>query len=65
MREGVRSDRRAAADSLSLSRNLADVADRGKLNIDEFHVAMGLIYRRECTEHRRQPAALIAIPPQA
>ncbi|KAK4047374.1 hypothetical protein OIV83_005421 [Microbotryomycetes sp. JL201] len=26
--------------------NLADVADRGKLNIDEFHVAMGLIYRR-------------------
>ncbi|KDE02848.1 hypothetical protein MVLG_06638 [Microbotryum lychnidis-dioicae p1A1 Lamole] len=26
--------------------NLADVQDRGKLNIDEFHVAMGLIYRR-------------------
>ncbi|BGO93264.1 hypothetical protein NBRC10512_000083 [Rhodotorula toruloides] len=26
--------------------NLADVSDRGKLNIDEFHVAMGLIYRR-------------------
>lgn len=26
-------------------RNLSDVEDRGKLNIDEFHVAMGLIYR--------------------
>ncbi|GAA5879139.1 hypothetical protein JCM16303_001313 [Sporobolomyces ruberrimus] len=26
--------------------NLSDVNDRGKLNIDEFHVAMGLIYRR-------------------
>ncbi|SCZ92877.1 BZ3500_MvSof-1268-A1-R1_C065g00317 [Microbotryum saponariae] len=26
--------------------NLADVQDRGKLNIDEFHVAMGLIYRQ-------------------
>jgi actin cytoskeleton-regulatory complex protein PAN1 len=27
-------------------RGLADVNDRGKLNIAEFHVAMGLIYRR-------------------
>jgi hypothetical protein len=36
---------------LSLHRNLADVADRGKLNIDEFHVAMGLIYRRALFFH--------------
>lgn len=27
-------------------RTLADIDDRGKLNIAEFHVAMGLIYRR-------------------
>ena len=26
-------------------RTLADVDNRGKLNIAEFHVAMGLIYR--------------------
>ncbi|KAM0752107.1 hypothetical protein T439DRAFT_379225 [Meredithblackwellia eburnea MCA 4105] len=26
--------------------NLADTNDRGKLNIDEFHIAMGMIYRR-------------------
>ena len=29
-------------------RSLADQDDRGKLNLAEFHVAMGLIYRREC-----------------
>lgn len=29
------------------SRNLADVHNRGKLNLPEFHVAMGLIYRGE------------------
>ncbi|GAA5977335.1 hypothetical protein JCM10908_004943 [Rhodotorula pacifica] len=33
-------------DELMAIWNLADVNDRGKLNIDEFHVAMGLIYRR-------------------
>jgi hypothetical protein len=33
--------------SQSLFRTLADVDDRGKLNMAEFHVAMGLIYRRE------------------
>ncbi|GEM10145.1 rho guanyl-nucleotide exchange factor [Rhodotorula toruloides] len=33
-------------DDLMAIWNLADVSDRGKLNIDEFHVAMGLIYRR-------------------
>ncbi|GAA5838700.1 hypothetical protein JCM9279_003832 [Rhodotorula babjevae] len=33
-------------DDLMAIWNLADVGDRGKLNIDEFHVAMGLIYRR-------------------
>ncbi|GJN92753.1 hypothetical protein Rhopal_005791-T1 [Rhodotorula paludigena] len=33
-------------DDLMAIWNLADVNDRGKLNIDEFHVAMGLIYRR-------------------
>ncbi|GAA6030396.1 hypothetical protein JCM8097_009087 [Rhodosporidiobolus ruineniae] len=33
-------------DDLMAIWNLADVTDRGKLNIDEFHVAMGLIYRR-------------------
>ena len=26
-------------------RTLADIDDRGKLNMQEFHVAMGLIYR--------------------
>jgi hypothetical protein len=26
-------------------RTLADIDDRGKLNMAEFHVAMGLIYR--------------------
>lgn len=26
-------------------RNLADINNRGKLNLPEFHVAMGLIYR--------------------
>jgi hypothetical protein len=31
--------------TLSVSRTLADVDNRGKLNIAEFHVAMGLIYR--------------------
>jgi hypothetical protein len=33
------------------SRNLADVHNRGKLNLPEFHVAMGLIYRGELTAH--------------
>ncbi|GAA5912265.1 hypothetical protein JCM6882_005211 [Rhodosporidiobolus microsporus] len=33
-------------DDLMAIWNLADVSDRGKLNIDEFHAAMGLIYRR-------------------
>ncbi|KAK4702019.1 hypothetical protein P7C70_g4201, partial [Phenoliferia sp. Uapishka_3] len=33
-------------DDLMAIWNLADVEDRGRLNIDEFHVAMGLIYRR-------------------
>ncbi|GAA5957438.1 hypothetical protein JCM21900_003306 [Sporobolomyces salmonicolor] len=33
-------------DDLMAIWNLADVNDRGKLNIDEFHTAMGLIYRR-------------------
>lgn len=32
--------------TLLLSRALADPDDRGKLNREEFHVAMGLIYRR-------------------
>jgi|ERR1700722_3190894 len=27
------------------TRNLADIDDRGKLNLAEFHVAMGLIFR--------------------
>jgi len=27
------------------SRTLSDVDNRGKLNLPEFHVAMGLIYR--------------------
>lgn len=31
---------------LPLFRTLADADNRGKLNIQEFHVAMGLIYRR-------------------
>jgi hypothetical protein len=26
-------------------RNLSDINNRGKLNLPEFHVAMGLIYR--------------------
>lgn len=29
-------------------RALADVENRGKLNLAEFHVAMGLIYRSMC-----------------
>ncbi|SCV75025.1 BQ2448_8054 [Microbotryum intermedium] len=33
-------------DLMAIWSELADVQDRGKLNIDEFHVAMGLIYRR-------------------
>lgn len=33
---------------LLLHRGLADKDNRGKLNIAEFHVAMGLIYRSEC-----------------
>lgn len=31
-----------------LIRTLADMDNRGKLNIQEFHVAMGLIYRSQC-----------------
>jgi hypothetical protein len=30
-----------------MSRTLSDVDNRGKLNLPEFHVAMGLIYRGE------------------
>ncbi len=30
---------------MNVLRTLADVDNRGKLNIAEFHVAMGLIYR--------------------
>jgi hypothetical protein len=30
---------------LTIDRTLADIDDRGKLNLEEFHVAMGLIYR--------------------
>jgi hypothetical protein len=28
-------------------RRLADIDNKGKLNVAEFHVAMGLIYRRK------------------
>ncbi|KAH8923006.1 hypothetical protein BT69DRAFT_1319808 [Atractiella rhizophila] len=37
---------RLQADTDSFSRTLSDVDNRGKLNQAEFHVAMGLIYRR-------------------
>jgi hypothetical protein len=32
-------------------RTLADADNRGKLNLAEFHVAMGLIYRRTLYNH--------------
>jgi hypothetical protein len=34
---------------------LSDVDDRGKLNIAEFHTAMGLIYRRESCLRNKYP----------
>lgn len=34
-------------------RNLSDINNRGKLNLPEFHVAMGLIYRGEYGRTRR------------
>lgn len=37
--------RRSSVCLRSLLRNLADSENRGKLNLAEFHVAMGLIYR--------------------
>lgn len=42
------------------SRTLADADNRGKLNMAEFHVAMGLIYRRT---FRRSDLALALIEP--
>lgn len=40
------------------SRNLADVHNRGKLNLPEFHVAMGLIYRGELVAVPRTPPGM-------
>ena len=37
------------SDDLMMIWNLADVDNRGKLNLAEFHVAMALVYRREFT----------------
>lgn len=36
-----------ASDDLMMIWNLADIENRGKLNLAEFHVAMALVYRSE------------------
>ena len=41
-----RSEKRLNERRICTRRNLADIDNRGKLNLAEFHVAMGLIYRR-------------------
>jgi hypothetical protein len=38
---------------LIFSRQLADIGNKGKLNMAEFHVAMGLIFRSELYLRRK------------